>query len=351
MKLRWKNVWTLLRSDLRTSFRSRGLFIILAMPLVLSVVMGFVLRDPSVGQVKVVFLGERDGDFARWLTGLHPGTQAPFKVMRMPKEEAVAALSKGKLDAVFTIPAGTSQDLKSGSTASIKALVDEGSPTKGMLAQNLVRDLARVYAGVPDPVKVEVDGLRGLSPARAMLPLWLVMTLLSAVTLLPATLAYERQSKTLDALLVAPVSYIDVVIGRGAYGVVVCVAGALMLLAFNPGAVGNPGLLALYIVLGSLMAVLLGVFIGLWRREVQSASTVASLLYLVLLWGTFFSELPGVISAVTAFVPTYYLGAGIRAAMSGTVMWGEQLMNLSVVTGTAIAALAGCVLALRKMEA
>lgn len=351
MKVNWGNVWILLRTDLKMSLRSKGLFFFLGIPLVLSVVMGFATRQPSIDSSTLVILGETKSPFVDFLSQARMGEAPTFKIVDMERDEAKVALERGKVDGVLELQEGTASRLSMGQDVPMKLMVDESSRTTAAMLPNLLRELGRIYAGAKDPVQIEVEGIRGITMAQSMLPMWVIMAVLAGISLLPAVLASERQTKTLDALLVTPVSFLDVIIGRSAYGVVIGLFGAFILLAVNGGFIGNQLLVWAYILLGSVMSVLLGLFVGLFRKDVQSASMMASLLYILFMWGIAFSEIPGPIAKFCGVMPSLFLANGMRQALFTTVTWPEQLLNLGVPLGVTALAFVGCLLALRKQEA
>ncbi|MGI5853112.1 MAG: ABC transporter permease [Bacillota bacterium] len=351
MRLSWKNVWIILWSDIRQSFRSKGLIFFLALPVILSLIMNLVTRQPSISSSDIVILGESQGAFAQALKEIEADGITLFNVVEMSESEAMDKLERGKISAVIEIPQGTSAALLAGEQVQINVTTDESSPNTSMIIQSTLREMARAFSGIVEPMQLNVKPVRSISSSQAMLPTWIVMALMSGLTLLPATIASERQLKTLDALLITPASFLDIVVGKAAYGVVLSLFGSLVIMVVNGSMVGNLALAWLYILLGAVMASFLGALIGVAVKDLQAASSVSTVAYIFLLWGMWFSELPGVIGTISKYTPAYFIADGIRNALFTTTPISEHITGLVYIGAIIVASLILSIIALRRQDA
>jgi len=351
MRLSWKNVWIILWSDIKQSFRSKGLLFFLALPVVLSLIMNLVTRQPSFSSSDVVILGETGGQFAQALKEIEVEGVTLFKVIEMSESEAMEQLGRGKISAVIEIPEGTSAALLAGQQVQINVATDESSPNTSMIIQSTLREMARIFSGIVEPMQLNVKPVRSVNSSQAMLPTWIVMALMSGLTLLPAAIASERQLKTLDALLITPASFLDIVIGKAAYGVVLSLFGALVIVIVNGSMVGNLFLAWLHILMGAVMASFLGAFIGVAVKDLQAASSVSTVAYIIILWGMWFSELPGVIGTISQYTPAYFIAEGIRNALFTTAPFSEFITGLVYIGAIIVVSLIFSIIALKRQEA
>ena len=351
MRLSWKNVRVILWSDIRQSFRSKGLIFFLALPVVLSLIMNLVTRQPSISSSDVVILGETRGQFAQALKEIEVKGVTLFNVIEMSESEAMEQLGRGKISAVIEIPEGTSAALPAGQQVQINIATDESSPNTSMIIQSTLREMARAFSGIVEPMQLNVKPVRSINTSQAMLPTWIVMALMSGLTLLPAAIAGERQLKTLDALLITPASFLDIVIGKASYGVVLSLFGSLVIMVVNGSMVGNLALAWLYILMGAVMASFLGAFIGVAVKDLQAASSVSTVVYIFILWGMWFSELPGVIGTISKYTPAYFIAEGIRNALFTTAPFSEFITGLVYIGAIIAASLILSIIALKRQEA
>lgn len=351
MRLSWKNVWIILWSDIRQSLRSKGLIFFLALPVALSLIMNLVNRQPSVSTSDIVILGETQGQFAQTLKEIEIEGVPLFEVAEMSENEAMDQVERGKIAAIIKLPEGTSAALQSGQQVQVDIVTDESSPNTSMIIQSKLREMARGFSGVIEPMQLNVKPVRSINASQAMLPMWIVMAIMSSLTLLPATIAGERQLKTLDALLITPASFLDIVIGKAAYGVVLSLFGSLVIMIVNGSMVGNLALAWLHILTGAVMASLLGAFIGVAVKDLQAASSVSTVAYIFILWGMFFSELPGVIGTVSKYTPGHFIAEGIRNALYTTAPLGEHITGFVYAGAIIVASLTLSIIFLKNQEA
>ncbi|HAH95338.1 MAG TPA: hypothetical protein DHD79_02925 [Firmicutes bacterium] len=351
MRLSWRNVWIILWSDIKQSFRSKGLIFFLALPVALSLIMNLVNRQPSISSADVVILGENQGQFAQALEEIEIKGVSLFKVVEMSESEAMQQLERGKISAVIKIPEGTSAALLAGEQVQIDIATDESSPNTSVIIQSTLREMARNFSGIVEPMQLNVKPVRSINTSQAMLPTWVVMAIMSSLTLLPATIASERQLKTLDALLITPASFLDIVIGKAAYGVALSSFGSLVIMIVNGSMVGNLALAWLYILMGALMASFLGAFIGVAVKDLQAASAVSTVAYIFLLWGMWFAELPGVIGTISKYTPGYFIADGVRNALYTTAPFSEYIIGLLYIGAIIAVSLLLSIIALKRQEA
>lgn len=351
MRLSWKNVWIILWSDIKQSFRSKGLLFFLALPIVLSLIMNLVTRQPSFSSSDVVILGETQRQFAQALKEIEVEGVTLFNVIEMSESEAMKQLGRGKISAVIEIPEGASAALLDGQQVQINIATDESSPNTSMIIQSTLREMARAFSGIVEPMQLNVKPVRSVNSSQAMLPTWIVMALMSGLTLLPAAIASERQLKTLDALLITPASFLDIIIGKAAYGVVLSLFGALVIMIVNGSMVGNLLFAWLHILMGAVMASFLGAFIGVAVKDLQAASLVSTVAYIFILWGMWFSELPGVIGTISQYTPAYFIAEGIRNALFTNAPFSEFIAGLVYIGAIIAASLILSIIALKRQEA
>jgi len=201
------------------------------------------------------------------------------------------------------------------------------------------------------PIKIQTEGnivytipdSRGL-PFLVSLTVVLVMVI-SSVFIVPLLMLEEKQSKTLDALLVSPADASLVVLGKAVSGSLYCFIGAGAVLALNHNLVTQWGL----VFLTACCGVLFSVGIGLWLGsvfEVKQQLTLWGFVLLNALCVPMFLSLmddilPSAVMTVLHCLPTVALMKLFRISFSddaSIAVFGPELALVLVSVGTVLGA-------------
>lgn len=346
-----RNLGVLLKKEVHVGVRSASLYLLVGVPLLVSLVMRAVLSDGGTKPPKVAIVGAERPALGRLVEEVGRRHRAPLRLVSVADErEGRALLTKGRIQGLLVLDPGFDRALASGQRPKALLWFDETGGASAFTLRTVIRELFRVQAGQQEPARLEVRGIRGISPWQAMLPAWVVMVLLSTITLMPTSLATERQTKTLQAVLVTPIGLGEFVWGKALYGVLVGTVGGVAVLAANGALTGNLPLALALLGLGAAVATLLGLLIGLLVESPQGASGVATALYIPLLWGAFFADLSGVVGAVSRATPSYHLAHGLRRALYSEGTFAGQWPTLAALgAGALLLGLLG-MWALRRAE-
>ncbi len=340
-----RNVWILVRNDIRMSLRSWTVLFLLGMPLALSLIMRVVLGGTPT-QPKMAVIGADSSDFRTAIIQ----SQLFDIVDNLTETEAREGLEKGDLDVVLLLPENVDAQIEAGIPPEVKLSVDESRQTQAATAEYLLRELARAHAGQEVPITLQVEPIRGITRQQGTLPNWVAMVLVMGITILPSVFALEKQTKTLDALRVAPLSYPDIVIGKSLFAIVAVSFGAVVILGVNGGFTGNLPLLAIIVLLGSTSTVGIGLLIGLLVDSYERAGYVSSMVLIPVIWSAFFADFKGPIGEVSRFFPGYHISQAMLHALFAHGTFVSEWPHLAVLASFALVASAACVLALSRRE-
>jgi len=105
-----------------------------------------------------------------------------------------------------------------------------------------------------------IPGDRGFTYMISLVFVVIILTM--GVALVPSLFVEEKESHTLDVLLVSPASYNQVIAGKAIAGVFYCLLASLVIMLFDHHWFVHWGLAVAVILLGSTFAVLLGLLVG-----------------------------------------------------------------------------------------
>ncbi len=356
------------RKEVRQTVRDRRvMFLLVAAPLIQTVVLGFAV-DFDVDRVPTLVV-DRDGSaesrlHARRLladgTLLRSGSASSAR-------EADAALDAGRAAAAVILPRRLGADLAAGRPAEVQVLLDGTDPNRATVASGAVSryfgDVSEALArerlqarGAPAPAQLALAPRLafnpGLETAPYIVPGIAAMLLLIVTTITTAMgLAREREMGTLEQVLVTPIRPLFLLVGKMAPFVVIGLVDVALLLAVGTWVFGVPlhGNL-LVLLAGTLLYLMTTLGVGLLVSTVsttQQQSFLGGFLFLlpaILLSGvmTPIRSMPGWLQAVTYLNPVRYYAEVMRATLLKGAGFGDLWLQLSalLVLGGAILATA-----------
>jgi ABC-2 type transport system permease protein len=275
----------------------------------------------------------------------------------------------GDVGAGFVIPAGFSDQARSGDSAEIIVIGDPGSVIAVDVAEAIatsfaaeidyvtvaigsmvasgqsvadVEELAAAAQAIERPVDlvtVEEAG-RGADTASYFAVSLSVFFVFFTVQFGVLSLLEERETGTLNRLLMAPPSAGTVLVAKLLSSLVVGVASMVVLVAATSVVVGatwgNPVGVSILVLVGVLTALSVATLVGAVAKTAEQAGAYASIAAVVLglLGGTFFplSTAPGPLSVVSYLSPHRWLLEGFRDLSYGAPL-ADLGVNLAVLAG------------------
>ena len=211
-----------------------------------------------------------------------------------------------------------------------------------MQASQLKSDFeAQIEEMVGQPVRISVEENIVYPPSDS--GLWLLMVTVTPVTvilmmgisLVPALLFEEKQTKTMEALLVSPASISQVVAGKALAGLFYVMVTASVVFAINWTGVVHWEVALLFVLGIGVFSVGVGLVLGSFFERQQDVVGLTVLLLVVFIGALFVNmlglDIPAVVRAVLPWVPSVALAEIIQFVFLENVPWGEALAHLGSV--------------------
>ena len=255
------------------------------------------------------------------------------------------------LDAGLVLQPGFDSAVRSGANPALEFYVGGQSLASNriILAVTAV-DLVRDVAGTAPRVEVEVVtlGEEGLPISVRLVPFIVMYALLVAAVFLPSfSLADERESRTLSALTVTPVTLAEVVAGKGILGFLLAGAMAIVTLWLNSALTAQPLALIVVLIVAAALLVEIGLIYGTASKDIAGVFALIKGTGFILLAPTIFYIFTGWPQWIAKLFPTYWV---INPVYEVTIndaglseVWVELIIAVAV-----IAALAGVVMLLTR---
>jgi len=195
-----------------------------------------------------------------------------------------------------------------------------------------------------------IDLIAGVPYINFVLPGILMMNVIaSAFAHSSSSIYFQRFLRTVDEMLVAPISHLEMIVAFtvGAVTRGLVVGGGIYIIAifFGGAGVDHIGLFAFYTIGVSVIFALLGILVGLWANGFEQLNILSTFVIMPLsfLGGVFYSVtmLPARAQLIAYWNPFFYFIDGIRYAMIGIresngVFGYAMIFGLVAVFGTVV---------------
>jgi ABC-type Na+ efflux pump permease subunit len=260
----------------------------------------------------------------------------------------------------LVIPEDFDQLVESGEQVEIQGLLVHWA------SQDQVNELVTFFESklseqVSTAVKIQVEG-NAVYPQPdsggflIMISLALVLVIITlGIILAPLLMIEEKETHTIEALLVSPARYTQVVTGKAIAGLFYCLVAAAVVLLINHSLIAHWSIVLLAVVCGSLFAVSLGLFIGMLFDNPTNMNLWGGLLIAVLMVPMFLSttvgpNFPPAIQAMLPWLPSVAMANLMRLSFTEYIFPMPILFNLGVLIGFSLLLLALVVWRLRQMD-
>ena len=324
-----KAFWMFVRKEFYHIFRDgRTLLILFGMPAALVTLFGFALTN-EIKNADVAVLDFDNGLRAREVQNrLFSSGYFGLRADLHTYPEVAAAFRQGRVKLAVVFPVGFSRDLDHLGHAQVQLVADASDQNTAISLTNYATSIIKTYEqqtvpGPPGPAGPRVEAVArlyfnpGLKAAYTFVPgtMALILLLVSAM-LTSITIAREKETGTMEVLLVSPMRQLPIIMGKILPYFLLSFINGLLILGLGVWALHIPerGSLALLIgetLLYIFVALALGVLISA-RAESQQTAMLTSMLSLLLptliLSGFLFpiESMPAPLQALSRLIPARY---------------------------------------------
>ena len=242
------------------------------------------------------------------------------------------------------VPAGLDQVLEAGQAASIEAYAVHWAGPEDVAQMERAVERALGEAGgrqveiaveeqrlYPDP---ETGGFTSMVATLAVTGVVVI-----GMAFVPYLFVEEKETRTLEALLISPAGIGQVVAGKALAGAAYCLAGGAVVVALNYAYIVHWGTVLLAVCCGTAFAVAVGLLLGVTFDLPQQLSSFGALLMGALMVATFVSDmatLPAGVAAILRWVPTVAMAHALRLSFAARVPGALLAADLGAVVGAAL---------------
>lgn len=216
------------------------------------------------------------------------------------------------LDAGLLLKEGFDQAVRSGKKPLLEMWIGgESLASNRVILAVTALDLIREVEGETPPVDVRINTMgesEALPISLRLIPFMVLFSLLISGVLVTAFgLVQERENKTLEAVLVTPIRFSEVLMAKAGIGLILAILMAMVTLFLN-GALGSQlSALILALFIAGLMAVEFGLIYGMVSKDAKTLFTLIKTLNGLLLAPVVFYLFPDWPQWIAKIFPTYWL--------------------------------------------
>jgi ABC-2 type transport system permease protein len=353
-------IWAIAAKDITDAIKNRTvLTIVLGMATMMlsAQAFPFLLKLSATPRAVVYDAGKLPDGTSRLISAMaEEGTYRLIEVdSQQALEDALADLNAEVLGLV--IPGGFEQMLESGAQGELAGYVVWARRSAAdKLAGAMERYLETL---LHNPVHVEVEGHLVYPPPEGTGSLGMIASVLALVLvttggfLVPYLIFEEKQTHTMDALLVSPASAADITIGKAIAGIAYCLTAMAVVLAFNYSSVAGWGVATVAVLVGALFAVGVGLLMGTLFETAQQVGAwsilpIAALMVPIML--AMLGNLPPMLESLLPWLPTIGLGKLFLLSLSGSATLGRALPDLALVLGWTVPLYAAVIWRVRRSD-
>jgi ABC-2 type transport system permease protein len=321
------------------------------MPILMMGMFGFIFQDSTsaLNDVPVGMIiadgGMYGGQIAEMMREVSSNSNSIQLIEVATRTQAEEKIFSAEIKAAVIIPHNFSSAIQGQTQAKMIIVTDPSNPT---IAQSLtlffngVSDVLSdqfsqelIESGMPfsnsefvvNPIAINVESIvSGEGSAFDFVaPGFIAMNvMMSGLTALGAALARERESGTLDGILMSPISRVSIILGKTVShtlrnlfqgGITITIA----LLIFGITIRGNPLLIVSILILGTISFLGLGIVATAIAKEQESAQLVLGLLQfpMMFLSGVLFpvEQMPPILQTISKVLPLTYAVDALRKVM------------------------------------
>jgi len=328
-------IGALVAKDLSLFFRNRFFALITVLGLVAYIVIYFVMPKSVDESLEI---------------GLYAPTMLPafeqmegegLEIERTESEELLKeGVTEGQYMAGIVLPADIMEGLMSGQTPKISVYFASDVPEEIKTAVAvLIRELAYQQAGQTLTIEIseeilgtDMAGMQ-IPPRDRMRPLFAVLLIMTETFGMANLISEEIERRTINALLVTPVSVKDLVAAKGITGVSLAFVQAVLFMAIIGGMNQQPLIILVALLLGAVLVTGASFIIAALSKSFMSVLGWGMVILIILFIPAFGIMFPGVVTGWVKAIPSHYLVDTVHRASNFGAGWGDAWYNLLVLLG------------------
>ena len=172
-----------------------------------------------------------------------------------------------------------------------------------------------------------------IPPRDRMRPLFAILLIMTETFGLANLISEEVERRTINALLVTPVSVKDLFTAKGITGVSLAFVQAALFMAIVGGMSRQPLIILAALLLGAVLVTGIGFLIAALSKDFMSVMAWGIVTLIPLFIPSFSIMFPGTVTGWVKVIPSYYLVDTVHLVANFGAGWGDVWLNLLILLG------------------
>ena len=348
--MNWGSIRALVAKDVSLFFRNRFFAIITILGIVSYMVIYFVMPSSVDENLEI-------GLYAPVaLPAFEQIQEEGLEIELVESEELLKeGVNEGQYVAGIALPADIMEALVSGQKPKISVYFASDVPEeiRGAI-EVIIRELAYQQTGQALAIEVSEEILgpdmmgMQIPPRDRMIPLFAVALLIFETMGLANLISEEAERRTVQALLVTPMTVKDLFVAKGITGVSMAFVQVALFMAIVGGMSQHPLIMIIILLLGAVLVTGVGFIIAALGKDFMSVMAWGIVIFIILFIPTFGVMFPGAVTGWVRGIPSYYLVDTVHRTANFGAGWGDIWQNLLILLGFDLALAWIGIMALRR---
>ncbi len=247
-------------------------------------------------------------------------------------------VEQGAVDGGIVIPEGFDETVRQQDRVELPIYIwGESLARDRSILTATVSNLVTELSGQGTLVNVDVIAVGDLEEipwSDRLFPLVVLATVfIAGFVLTGVSLLDEKEKKTIDALMVTPVTISTVFWSKGVTGIIIATVMGTVILTMNQVLGSQPALLVLLLVLGAIMAASLGLILASLLNNVPAFFASMKMTQIFLYAPALVYMFPNIPSWVGKIFPTYYILEPVVEISQRGGGLSDIILNMSILIG------------------
>ena len=348
--MNWPTIKALVSKDYTLFFRNRFFTIVTVLGIVFYLIIYFVMPKAVDESLDIGLYAPVP------LPAFGEISEEGLEIKIVDSEEALKeAVIEGEVVAGIELPADIIESLMSGQKPRVSLYFASDIPQETKDAVTvLIKELAYQQTGQSMDIQVSEEILgtdmmgMQIPPRNRMRPLLAVILIIFETMGLANLISQEVERRTVQALLVTPMTVKDLFAAKGIVGISLAFGQAVFFMAIVGGLNQQPVLILLALLLGAVLATGVGFLIASLGKDFMSIMAWGIVIFIVLVIPGFTVMFPGAATGWVKIIPSYYLVDTVHRVTNFGAGWGDMWANLLILLGFDIVIFWAGILAMRR---
>jgi ABC-2 type transport system permease protein len=333
--MNWNVIRTLVLKEIMIYFRNKFLAVITVLALVAYIIMYFLL--PSEVNYEMEIALYLDGDVS---AEAQSKLDVPFfvSVAFETEEELMIAVEEGDYPGGIVLSAEDENSVKLYLSANADEQINDALK---VMVGSLFNTSETSMVNIQMTVLPEENDLAGesLAMSKRIIPMFGTIILVMEIMGLSGLIAEERSTKTLQALLVTPMTITDFFVAKAIMGVGLAFIQAVILMAFVGGLSSEPFAIFAILFFGAMLVTGLSFVIGAFGRDMMSNIGWIMLVMFASMIPALTVMFPGTSAEWIKIIPSYYIVDGLHQIINFGATGADVMNNIVMIMISAVVSL------------